>query len=194
MKTTVKIAAAAGTIGLVATAAGVAVAAIPTDNLISGCYNTTNGNLRVISEGEICRDHERDLAWNQIGPRGPQGVQGVQGETGNRGAQGIQGPTGDPGTPGPQGDQGIQGIPGPSGVTGYQIVVGPPARDHAITVAFAFCPAGKKVLGGGFNRIGNDDDVLTSLPDEANGRYFWQVSLKTVQGGTTAYAVCADVA
>ncbi|MEO6206195.1 MAG: hypothetical protein ABIO67_12575 [Mycobacteriales bacterium] len=194
-----KITVLGGLFGAVALAAGAAVAAIPTDNTISGCYNTTNGDLRVVEASAACRNHEQSLAWNQVGPRGPigpQGVQGIRGDQGVTGEQGVpgqQGFTGATGAKGDRGEPGAQGPQGSTGVAGYQIVVGPPARNNAITVAYANCPAGKAVLGGGFNKIGNDDEILSSNPGSNNGTGYWQVSLKTSQGGTTAYAVCAVI-
>jgi hypothetical protein len=161
--------------------AAVAYAAIPSGNAIAGCYNETNGNLRVVDDAASCREHERSLGWNQTGPTGPAGATGATGATGETGGQGLQGL------------QGPQGPAGATGVTGYEIVVGPPARSNAITVAFANCPAGMKVLGGGFNHVGNDDALLSSNPGQSNSTWYWQVSLKTVQGGTTAYAICANV-
>jgi len=61
--------------------AAVAGAAIPDsdDGEIHGCYQTNQGQLRVIDAqaGQACRPSEESLAWNQegvqgeIGPRGP---------------------------------------------------------------------------------------------------------------------------
>jgi hypothetical protein len=186
-------AAAAAAVAFVIMGGGIALASIPGgDGVIHGCYQKSNGQLRVVDVADDgCLNSELALQWNQTGlqgvqgPLGPQGVQGPRGEIGSQGPQGLQG------GPGPQGTQGPQG---PVGVSGYQIVVSPPARANAITVAYAECPGGKKVLGGGFNKVGNDDQILTSLPTIfQNGNGAWQVSLRTSQGGTTAYAVCAFV-
>ena len=62
----------AGTLG----AAGIAVASIPGQGgVINGCYNKTNGELRVIDSaaGDTCRNHESAIQWNQTGPQGPVG-------------------------------------------------------------------------------------------------------------------------
>jgi len=119
-------------------AAGTALAAIPGANgVITGCYTTSNGQLRVIDaeRGEACRTNERQLTWSQTGPQGepgPQGPQGLQGEPGAQGPQGLQGepgpqgPQGLQGEPGPQGPQGLQGEPGSQGERGLQGLQGPP--------------------------------------------------------------------
>lgn len=183
-------------VGGVGVIAGIAVATVPTSATIQGCYNTTNGQLRVVHDDSECRNAEQGIAWNQIGPQGiqgiqgTQGIQGIQGVKGDKGDQGIQGETGAPGTMGPQGAPGAQGVPGPAGVSNYSVVQGAGARSNAITVAFAYCPTGTKVLGGGFAQFG-DDEVTQSGP-LSDGRG-WYVSLTTKQGGSWAYATCATV-
>ncbi len=82
---------------------GIAVAAIPQQAVISGCYQKRTGALRVIHASKHgaagrCGKTERKLAWAQAGPQGAQGVQGVQGVQGAQGAQGAKG---------------VQGVPGP---------------------------------------------------------------------------------
>ena len=67
-------------------------AGIPGSNgVISGCYTTASGSLRVIDAERLQRCNsakEKAIEWNQRGEAGPQGPQG---ETG------PQGPQGDPG-------------------------------------------------------------------------------------------------
>ena len=82
---------------------GIAVAAIPQQAVISGCYQKRTGALRVIHASKHgaagrCGKTERKLAWAQAGPTGPQGVQGVPGV---QGVQGVQGAKGAQGVPGP---------------------------------------------------------------------------------------------
>lgn len=73
----------------------VAVASIPDSStgLISGCYSTRNGALRIIDlqAGRRCNTGESLLHWNQQGPQGPPGLQGLQGPEGPLGEQGLQG-------------------------------------------------------------------------------------------------------
>jgi hypothetical protein len=70
------------------------------DGVINACYNSTNGNLRVVKQGQKCRTHEKVLSWNQTGPQGPAGPQGATGP------QGPAGPAGATGATGPQGPAG----------------------------------------------------------------------------------------
>ena len=60
---------------LLAVAAGIGYAAIPTNGLINACYTKTNGGLRVIdpSVGQTCTQKESALQWNQAGPKGDRG-------------------------------------------------------------------------------------------------------------------------
>ena len=83
--------AAAGTV----LAGGAAVAAPPgTDTVITGCYDRTQGSLRIVDAGTTCRQTENRITWNEQGPAGPAGPQGVAGPAGEAGAQGATGPAG----------------------------------------------------------------------------------------------------
>jgi hypothetical protein len=100
----VALVAAGGAVALAVTG-GIAFAAIPNSStgVITGCYKTANGALRVIDAqaGRTCRGGEITLNWNRrgpVGPVGPRGPQGAQGPQGPQGAQGPQGPQG-PATP-----------------------------------------------------------------------------------------------
>src|SRR5436305_15320595 len=74
---------------------GVALATIPSNGTISGCFAKRDGALRVIDgTATSCKATEAALAWNQTGPQGPQGPQGAQGPKGDAGPQGPQGPAG----------------------------------------------------------------------------------------------------
>jgi Collagen triple helix repeat (20 copies)/Divergent InlB B-repeat domain len=109
-------------------AGGIAVAAIPEAGLISGCYNATNGNLRVIdAAGEACRAGERALTWGQSGPTGPVGPIGPVGPAGETGPSG---PTGPEGPQGPEGLVGPAGPPGPPGeaLANVEDLAGTPCR------------------------------------------------------------------
>lgn len=57
-------------------AGGIAYASIPDPaGVIHGCYQKSNGNLRVIDTqaGGKCGSTENPLGWNQTGPAGPRG-------------------------------------------------------------------------------------------------------------------------
>jgi hypothetical protein len=43
------------------------------EDVIHGCVNIKNGNLRVVSSPDQCRQLETSISWNQTGPEGPQG-------------------------------------------------------------------------------------------------------------------------
>jgi len=147
-------------------AVGITYAAIPSGGVISGCYQKNGGQLRVIdSSSSSCKSNETDIAWNQ---------QGVKGDTGATGAVGATGPTG---------ETGQQGIPGVSGRV--VITSQPQGGGHAAT---AECPAGKSVLGGGYNGgIPTFNGPLEVLGIPAQG---W---VAIGPDGIVAYAICATV-
>jgi collagen triple helix repeat protein len=104
-------------------AGGVAYATIPSNNVISGCYNTgsnPSGQLRVIDvqAGAKCAKNEQALSWNQQGPKGDKGDTGATGPTGPAGPTGPPGPTGSSGPTGPVGQTGPAGPAGPAGASG----------------------------------------------------------------------------
>lgn len=132
------------------------------------------GSIRIIAADEECKKNEVALDWNIQGPAGPQGLQG------------------DTGPAGPQ---------GPSGVSGYEIVT---RQEFLAPGAFANvhvdCPAGKKVLGGGFEIETPDDvKVFSSAPSDGAGNiidYGWNVFVHNAGTGTrqtTVSAICASV-
>lgn len=57
--------------------------------VIIACKNLTNGNVRIVGDAVLCRQHEVATSWN------------AQGEPGPAGPQGPAGPAGPPGPPGP---------------------------------------------------------------------------------------------
>jgi hypothetical protein len=96
--------------------------------------------------------------------------------------------------PGPQGPKGPKGDAGTPGVSGYQVVYGAivsvPAGQFG--VAFADCPAGKKVVGGGGGSEGDAPIVLMGPYQNHD----WAVAVRNdgvgAEGvGATAY--CANV-
>jgi hypothetical protein len=132
----------------------------------------------------------------QTGPAGPQGVAGPQGLKGDTGATGATGATG------PQGPAGPQGVAGPKGgldlskidfvsSTHHVVAFG---TDHVIT---AFCPAGHKVVGGGFDVLLGDTklvNVFTSQPvSDLSGWTIRVVNASTTTDATVeAHAVCVS--
>ena len=104
----------------------VALASIPSGGVISTCYNTKKGTLRVIdAQSDSCDKDETALSWNQAGQPGPSGPPGPAGATGPAGPQGVAGPKGDVGAQGPAGPAGATGPAGPQGVPGSPGPQGP---------------------------------------------------------------------
>jgi hypothetical protein len=100
----------------------------------------------------------------------------------------VQGPGG------PQGLKGDKGDAGAPGVSGYEIVIANALvaanADGSVTAA---CPAGKKVLGGGWADTG-DFRARGSRPS-ADGAS-WLAFAKNnanISSGLVAYASCAKV-
>jgi hypothetical protein len=85
----------------------------------------------------------------KAGPAGPAGLPGAPGAKGDKGDQGIQGI---PGTAAAKGDKGDKGDQGDQGISGLVRVTDHTANDSdspkSVTVS---CPAGKKVVGTGFD-------------------------------------------
>jgi hypothetical protein len=82
---------------------------------------------------------------------------------------------------------------GQSGISGYEVVQETrTAETGAFTVANATCPAGKKVLGGGYHM--NNVSVHQNFPQNVGSNTpSWQVGV-TNEGAAetfTAYAICA---
>lgn len=70
---------------------GVASAAIPSENVISGCYAKNSGTLRVIDPSlTACKSSESSLDWNVHGPKGEKGDQGDMGPQGPAGVSGAR--------------------------------------------------------------------------------------------------------
>ena len=123
-----------------------AVSAIPdASGIIHGCYNTKNGEQRIIdADTAACRHGEAAIQWNQVGPQGLQGTQGMQGL---QGIQGIQGQKGDTGPIGPS-DLYLNRVPafGAGTIT---------VSDQAYTtIASLSIPAGDYLISGRLNVVG----------------------------------------
>ena len=111
----------------------IAFGAVGGGGAINGCYDKTNGNLRVLVPGakNSCRRSESRISWNQQGPAGATGAVGPAGPGGPAGPQGPAGPTGaagangNAGSAGPSGATGATGDTGPTGATGATGPAGP---------------------------------------------------------------------
>jgi len=125
------------------------------------------------------------------------------GAGGLQGPQGPQGPAGSPGPAGPMGLPGPQGTPGLPGISGYEIVSLLNSATFTITsnstaTFTAFCPAGKKVLGGGCRGGERLVNLLRTVPVATGG---WDCQWhNSSDAGVTfpsdkigAFAICAVV-
>jgi hypothetical protein len=182
--------------GFAAALVAVAQAAIPDRNgVIHGCYQQSLGALRVVNDPTACRIGETPISWNQTGPRGLTGLQGPQGAQGLPGQQGPQGPQGAQGPQGPQGPQGLQGPPG-AGLSGLvRIQEDSPFDFVATKQVHADCPAGKKILGGGYTFFygGPTVPIRTNLPSvNLDAWYVSGTNDANTDWSVSAIALCAD--
>ena len=121
-------AAVAGAVSI--SAAGIAGAAIPTNNTIDAC-TAKGGTLRVIDPSVTqCKQGETSLAWNVEGPKG---------DTGDVGPAGPAGPEGPTGPAGPQGPAGATGPQGPAGPAGSDAAVFEGRYDGIKNISTRWC-------------------------------------------------------
>ena len=177
----------------------IAAKGIPDANgVIHGCFKN-NGDLRVVKKNTACKNNETSLSWNQTGPRGAAGPPGAAGPAGapgsrgDKGATGAQGPKGDTGSSGSKGDKGATGAQGPkgatgvagaNGVSGYQLVstaVTTLPNGGATASGAAFCPTGKKVVGGGWDTDASKNVFVIQSTPNASGSAW----LGTIQNNST---------
>lgn len=186
------------TVGAIAIVAvvlgGAALAAIGGGGVIDGCYAKRDGSVRIIDTATAqCKANETALAWNQTGPQGPKGDTGPQGPKGDQGPAGPQGPKGDIGPTGYQGPTGPQGPQGSIAAPGYEQVWARAEAESSLTwvEATATCPAGKRVVSGGFDQAGVDIWLSEPTADLSG----WRVGGKTgllPYGGLSVSATCAN--
>lgn len=158
--------------------AGTALASIPDDQgVITGCYNSTSGALRVIDPAKAkCSSSERTLTWNQQGQPGPQG---------------------------PAGPVGATGAQGPAGVSGYvykeseETALGPGISGSR----WVNCPDGEVPVGGGYRTYGSSVDLFIGLDrpildDSRTKAVGWEIGAVNrsteFTGYFVVYALCAD--
>lgn len=160
-----------------------------------------NGTLKLSDINDTAEAQLR----GKVGPRGPAGPRGLPGEPGEPGEQGL---------PGEQGEPGEQGIPGTNGVSGLVYTRTQVSGTAAAPItAEAACPAGKKVVGGGFSTnagsmiaAARDSQPTIYLPgvspDFPDGAEVWHVSAAIANRNGNdlatpwyldAWAACASV-
>lgn len=173
----------AATLALVIATAGTSYAAIVVtsanikDETIQS-RDVRNGALKLADINDTAEAQLR----GQVGPRGPAGPRGLPGEQGEPGQQGL------PGQPGQPGQPGEQGAPGTNGVSGLVYTKKQVAGTAGAPItAEAACPAGKRVIGGGFSTAAGSmiaavrDGQPTIYPpgvspDFPDGAEVWHVS------------------
>lgn len=135
-------------ISVVAVTASSKVATIVPDSggVITACYNSVNGNLRLVGSSETCRHSEEAITWNQAGPAGPAGPAGAPGPQGPVGPAGAEGPAGPQGPEGPAGQQGPEGPAGPQGPPGP----GGGSGGSSQNISIGLNPDGSVFKGSGF--------------------------------------------
>jgi hypothetical protein len=153
---------------------------------------------------------EKDLAPRTVsklkGAPGPAGPQGPAGADGHQGPQGPEGPQGPAGTAGPKGATGAQGPAGPVGPTGpsgvldYQVVYGTgvTVAGGATGVAYANCPTGYVLMGGGggFNTsagLVTQESRPVQLSSNGWAWFFKATNTNQSSGQIHAIATCVDL-
>ena len=56
----------------------------PSENVIYGCYQKVNGQLRIVSASSQCRPSELLISWNILGLQGPTGIVATSTFSGSR--------------------------------------------------------------------------------------------------------------
>src|SRR5947209_8487574 len=104
--------------GGVAWATGVTLPFSGDGNTINGCYNPSDGTLRLLTpKAPTCAKSQTPIAWSQTGPAGIDGTNGADGQPGLSGYVRVSSP-----------QESLRSEDGTSGAT-------------------VFCPLGTKVLG-----------------------------------------------
>ncbi len=189
-------------------AAPVSAAALPersTDSdVLYACFIPGSGTIyriKTTDPAETCKSANHiPLQWLADGPQGPQGPIGPQGP---QGPAGPAGPIGDAGAIGPVGPVGVQGTTGPIGPAGERgpggsagIEVIEVSIENAVGAEdqslLAECPAGKKIIGGGFSQNPSNGNVGESRPTSDNTGWFVYVNdLWLSSPNIKAFAICA---
>lgn len=147
----------------------------------------------------LCAVAAAMLTLSCRGSTGPEGPPGDDGAAGSVGAMGLQGPPGPQGPAGPQGPVGPQGPPGPPGLSGYLRVAGSTITIAGNTTgaAFADCPAGRQVLGGGLEIVEGNVTGVHPAQSYPSSDTRWSIGIANgdlPQVKVRVVAVCAFVA
>jgi hypothetical protein len=152
--------------------------------LIHACVSNNSGEIKIVGANANCPSNYRALDWNIQGPEGQPGPIGPAGPQGEQGTQGV------PGEP---------GLQGPAGISGLEVVEVNSGTLNAFRIDVVVdCPAGKRVLGGGFATVGNNQYavVMANAPLDGNRWVVtvFQSDLTARLWSVQAFATCAYVA
>ena len=187
-------------------AAATALPAISLESdVIYACFIQGSGTIyriKTTDPAETCKSPNHvPLQWLVDGPQGPQGPAGPEGPQGPQGPAGPIGPAGEQAGPaGPVGETGAQGPVGPAGDRGPGGSAGIEVVEVSVGNAFlatdqsvlAQCPAGKKVIGGGFVQNPAAGKVGESRPTSDNtGWFVYANNLGASTPDIKAFAICA---
>jgi hypothetical protein len=171
---------------------GYAVTQLPRNSV--GSDQVRDGSLarRDFKAGAMLRGLQGSIGV--AGSQGPTGPQGATGATGAQGGPGVQGATGERG---PQGSTGPAGGLGPAGT----LDITEADSDHVTVPAGGFmsaeasCPAGKRVVGGGY-RVEDPPNAklvpTSGYPAGAgSGQSAWHVSMQNLGDKAQNFSVLA---
>jgi hypothetical protein len=172
---------------ILAVGVGSAVAAIPNGNgKYSACLVKATGAVRLINFPKVstCPQGEKLIVWNAKGPQGPAGPVGAQGGTGPEGPQGPAGPAGIANvtlTRTFAADGGVQ-----LSAAGGASPVGANRAD---------CPAGSRVVGGGYNTSTDSGEVriYQTFAEDSDTWFVAARNTSAMNQSFRAFAVCMSV-
>lgn len=194
---------------------GAAVFVLPcfSEEIINGCYQKNNGQLRYLTPGDTCRPSEVPIHWNEVGPVGPPGPQGPKGDKGDKGDTGATGSTGATGAAGhspvltwsgdriaidsvvtgphltgPQGPKGDKGDTGPADPAVLDVIC-KLAKDASLSPCPDFCDCSKRVFvssegyNGNLGGLTGADAKCQALADAAGLQGTFKAWLSDTQQG-----------
>lgn len=154
-----------------AVGSGVAYAAIPDSGtgVISGCYSTITGAVKVIDaqSGKTCGVLEKPLSWNQTGPQGPVGPVGAVGPAGTEPVMVVE--------------------------SQEDLSTAVP-NQGAEVVTYAACPSGTVVIGG-YAELAHGNGDLGERAEGVQGNTYpqlngWQALNPAGDNSVKVYAFC----
>ena len=149
---------------------GATIALANNGNTYTGCLTPGGTIIHVAIGGQPaheCASSHTQISWNETGLAGADGADGADGVDG---VDGVDGADGADGTDGADGADGADGD-----FSGWEIVtvqfVPNTWAPGEIKQLSAFCPSGKKVLGGGFLAVHPTTRAFASTPNSSGDGY-----------------------